>query len=171
MLHEPVAEPLLRAKQSAAFLSASLRGQGKSDISADPRRHLSAAAGDALHSAFPLAAGCPSTTLTTHLPTSLPDNSHAPPAKQVDLTRYVERHMFSFDDALDAAVSNDAVYRSTVQPLVATIFKAGKATCFAYGQTGAAHQELACLCLLRPECVRRCPSRLTVSASHAHTCA
>jgi hypothetical protein len=56
---------------------------------------------------------------------------------QVDLTRYVERHCFSFDDALDAAVSNDAVYRSTVQPLVATIFKAGKATCFAYGQTGA----------------------------------
>ena len=45
--------------------------------------------------------------------------------------------MFAVDDALDAAVSNDAVYRSTVQPLVATIFKAGKATCFAYGQTGA----------------------------------
>ena len=55
----------------------------------------------------------------------------------MDLTRYVERHCFSFDDALDATVSNDAVYRSTVQPLVATIFKAGKATCFAYGQTGA----------------------------------
>lgn len=55
----------------------------------------------------------------------------------MDLTRYVERHVFAVDDALDAAVSNDAVYRSTVQPLVATIFKAGKATCFAYGQTGA----------------------------------
>ncbi|KAK9821120.1 hypothetical protein WJX81_000795 [Elliptochloris bilobata] len=59
------------------------------------------------------------------------------PRSKVDLTRYVERHAFSFDDALDAAVSNDAVYRSTVQPLVATIFKAGKATCFAYGQTGS----------------------------------
>lgn len=65
-------------------------------------------------------------------PTPIPPTAGA----QVDLTRYVERHCFSFDDALDAAVSNDAVYRSTVQPLVATIFKAGKATCFAYGQTG-----------------------------------
>ena len=32
---------------------------------------------------------------------------------QVDLTRYVERHVFAVDDALDAAVLNDAVYRST----------------------------------------------------------
>eukprot|EP00891_Asterochloris_glomerata_P009247 jgi/Astpho2/9247/e_gw1.00138.16.1_t len=56
---------------------------------------------------------------------------------KVDLTKYVERHCFSFDDALPESVSNDAVYRSTVQPLVATIFRNGKATCFAYGQTGS----------------------------------
>ena len=38
----------------------------------------------------------------------------------------MEHHEFSFDDVLDERVSNDAVYRSTVQPLVATIFRAGK---------------------------------------------
>ena len=48
------------------------------------------------------------------------------PRVKVDLTKYVEHHAFSFDDVLDEGVSNDAVYRSTVQPLVATIFRAGK---------------------------------------------
>jgi len=56
---------------------------------------------------------------------------------KVDLTKYVEKHMFSFDDALDEFVSNDDVYRCTVQPLVGTLFRGGKATCFAYGQTGS----------------------------------
>ncbi|KAK9904909.1 hypothetical protein WJX75_005265 [Coccomyxa subellipsoidea] len=59
------------------------------------------------------------------------------PRVKVDLTKYVEHHAFAFDDVLDERVSNDAVYRSTVQPLVATIFRSGKATCFAYGQTGS----------------------------------
>ena len=48
------------------------------------------------------------------------------PRVKVDLTKYVEHHAFSFDDVLDEEVSNDAVYRSTVQPLVATIFRSGK---------------------------------------------
>lgn len=48
------------------------------------------------------------------------------PRVKVDLTKYVERHVFTFDDVLDDAVSNDAVYRSTVKPLVATIFRSGK---------------------------------------------
>jgi kinesin family protein 2/24 len=48
------------------------------------------------------------------------------PRVKVDLTKYVEHHAFAFDDVLDENVSNDAVYRSTVQPLVATIFRAGK---------------------------------------------
>ena len=48
------------------------------------------------------------------------------PRVKVDLTKYVEHHAFAFDDVLDGNVSNDAVYRSTVQPLVATIFRAGK---------------------------------------------
>lgn len=44
--------------------------------------------------------------------------------QKVDLQKYVERHLFEFDDALDEAVSNDEVYCCTVQPLVATLFKA-----------------------------------------------
>ena len=59
------------------------------------------------------------------------------PRVKVDLTKFVERHTFSFDDCLNEAVTNDEVYKITVQPLVATIFRQGKATCFAYGQTGS----------------------------------
>eukprot|EP00201_Polytomella_parva_P011500 CAMPEP_0175068112 /NCGR_PEP_ID=MMETSP0052_2-20121109/17490_1 /TAXON_ID=51329 ORGANISM="Polytomella parva, Strain SAG 63-3" /NCGR_SAMPLE_ID=MMETSP0052_2 /ASSEMBLY_ACC=CAM_ASM_000194 /LENGTH=843 /DNA_ID=CAMNT_0016335103 /DNA_START=194 /DNA_END=2725 /DNA_ORIENTATION=- len=56
---------------------------------------------------------------------------------KVDLTKYLEKHQFNFDDAIDDTVGNDAVYRSTVQPLVGTLFRNGKASCFAYGQTGS----------------------------------
>lgn len=48
------------------------------------------------------------------------------PKVKVDLTKYNECHVFSFDTCLDGDVSNDEVYRSTVQPLVATIFRGGK---------------------------------------------
>lgn len=56
---------------------------------------------------------------------------------QVDLTKYVERHQFNFDDSLDESVSNEEVYCTTVKPLVHTLVRNGKATCFAYGQTGS----------------------------------
>ncbi|KAK1312514.1 Diatom spindle kinesin 1 [Acorus calamus] len=56
---------------------------------------------------------------------------------KVDLTEYEERHEFVFDAVLDEDVSNDDVYRETVEPIVPTIFQRTKATCFAYGQTGS----------------------------------
>lgn len=56
---------------------------------------------------------------------------------KVDLTKYVERHQFNFDDSLDESVSNEEVYCTTVKPLVHTLVRNGKATCFAYGQTGS----------------------------------
>nr|CAB3477670.1 unnamed protein product [Digitaria exilis] len=56
---------------------------------------------------------------------------------KVDLTEYVERHEFVFDAVLDEDVSNDEVYRETVEPVVPAIFNRTKATCFAYGQTGS----------------------------------
>ncbi len=56
---------------------------------------------------------------------------------QVDLTKYMEKHQFNFDEALDESVSNEDVYRTTIAPLVHTLFKNGKASCFAYGQTGS----------------------------------
>lgn len=59
------------------------------------------------------------------------------PKLKVDLTAYVEKHDFAFDAILDERVSNDEVYRVTVEPIVPTIFQRTKATCFAYGQTGS----------------------------------
>lgn len=71
---------------------------------------------------------------------SVHDNSclsvHEPKLK-VDLTAYVEKHEFCFDAVLDQNVSNDEVYRVTVEPIIPTIFQKTKATCFAYGQTGS----------------------------------
>ncbi|GAA0151238.1 microtubule binding motor protein [Lithospermum erythrorhizon] len=59
------------------------------------------------------------------------------PKLKVDLTAYVEKHEFCFDAVLDENVTNDEVYRTTVGPIIPTIFQRTKATCFAYGQTGA----------------------------------
>lgn len=67
------------------------------------------------------------------------DNSltvHEPRVK-VDLTAYVEKHEFCFDAVLDEDVSNDEVYRATIEPIIPIIFQRTKATCFAYGQTGS----------------------------------
>jgi len=58
------------------------------------------------------------------------------PKLKVDLTAYVEKHEFCFDAVLDEHVSNDEVYRETVEPIIPIIFQRTKATCFAYGQTG-----------------------------------
>ncbi|KAL2922899.1 Kinesin-like protein KIN-13A [Bienertia sinuspersici] len=59
------------------------------------------------------------------------------PKLKVDLTAYVEKHEFCFDAVLGEDVSNDEVYRGTVEPIIPTIFQRTKATCFAYGQTGS----------------------------------
>ncbi|KAG1326250.1 kinesin-like protein KIN-13A [Cocos nucifera] len=59
------------------------------------------------------------------------------PKLKVDLTAYVEKHEFCFDAVLDEHVTNDEVYRETVEPIIPTIFQRAKATCFAYGQTGS----------------------------------
>lgn len=59
------------------------------------------------------------------------------PKHKVDLTRYLENHMFRFDYAFDETADNEMIYRYTAKPLVQTIFEGGMATCFAYGQTGS----------------------------------
>lgn len=59
------------------------------------------------------------------------------PRQKVDLTRYLENHIFRFDYAFDETATNELVYRYTARPLVHTIFEGGMATCFAYGQTGS----------------------------------
>lgn len=57
--------------------------------------------------------------------------------EKVDLTKYVETHPFNFDRVFGGHVGNAAVYDGTARPLVDTLFSGGRATCFAYGQTGA----------------------------------
>uniref|UniRef100_A0AAQ6IHG5 Kinesin motor domain-containing protein n=1 Tax=Anabas testudineus TaxID=64144 RepID=A0AAQ6IHG5_ANATE len=52
----------------------------------------------------------------------------------VDLTQYILQHRFYFDQVFGEDSSNEEVYHRTAYPLVQHI---GKATCFAYGQTGA----------------------------------
>ncbi|KAJ8262937.1 hypothetical protein COCON_G00153940 [Conger conger] len=55
----------------------------------------------------------------------------------VDLTQYLLQHEFYFDEVFSEACSNEDVYKKTAYPLIQHIFNGGKATCFAYGQTGA----------------------------------
>lgn len=57
--------------------------------------------------------------------------------EKVDLTKYVDTHAFQFDRVFGERASNAAVYERTAKPLVDALFGGGRATCFAYGQTGA----------------------------------
>lgn len=57
--------------------------------------------------------------------------------QRVDLTKYVDTHPFVFDRVFSSVADNIAVYDGTARPLVDTLFAGGRATCFAYGQTGA----------------------------------
>ncbi|KAK3830263.1 MAG: P-loop containing nucleoside triphosphate hydrolase protein [Linnemannia elongata] len=59
------------------------------------------------------------------------------PKVRVDMTKYIERHGFVFDEVFDSDATNEDVYRRTAYPLVQYLFEGGKATCFAYGQTGS----------------------------------
>ncbi|XP_050306708.1 kinesin-like protein Klp10A [Anthonomus grandis grandis] len=59
------------------------------------------------------------------------------PKLKVDLTKYLENHIFKFDYALNENCTNEVVYKYTAQPLIRTVFNGGFATCFAYGQTGS----------------------------------
>ncbi|KAI8066942.1 P-loop containing nucleoside triphosphate hydrolase protein [Gilbertella persicaria] len=59
------------------------------------------------------------------------------PKQRIDLTRYTEKHTFTFDEAFDVHTSNQQIYARTAKPLVEYVFTGGKATCFAHGQTGS----------------------------------
>ncbi len=55
----------------------------------------------------------------------------------MDLTKFIEEHSFQFDNVFDSDQDNQAIYETTVLPLVVETFKGAKTTCFAYGQTGS----------------------------------
>ena len=56
------------------------------------------------------------------------------PMTKVDLTKYLENMPFRFDYVFDLEDDNRKVYEYTAKPLVESIFKGSRATCFAYGQ-------------------------------------
>ena len=56
---------------------------------------------------------------------------------KVDLTKFLEEHHFTFDNAFDSDADNQIIYQECVLPLVVEAFKGAKTTCFAYGQTGS----------------------------------
>jgi kinesin family member 2/24 len=70
-----------------------------------------------------------------------PENNHTitllEPRQKVDLTRYIEKHRFTYDVVMDDRKSNRDVYEDACKPLIETVFEGGCATCFAYGQTGS----------------------------------
>lgn len=59
------------------------------------------------------------------------------PKYKVDLTKYLDNHVFTFDYTYNEKCTNEIVYRYSAQPLIKTVFEGGFATCFAYGQTGS----------------------------------
>lgn len=61
---------------------------------------------------------------------------HEPKVK-VDLTKYIDQHIFVFDEVFDAQMDNLEVYSRTAQPLVEFVISGGKASCFCFGQTGS----------------------------------
>ena len=56
---------------------------------------------------------------------------------KVDLTKYVLSHRFSFDQVFSDQCTNRDIYNRTAALLVDTVFEGGRATCFAYGETGS----------------------------------
>lgn len=57
--------------------------------------------------------------------------------QKVDLTKFVESHEFVFDRVYDENSSNTHIYDTCCRPLVQFAMNRGKATVFAFGQTGA----------------------------------
>eukprot|EP01017_Pseudomicrothorax_dubius_P047285 TRINITY_DN846_c0_g5_i3.p1 TRINITY_DN846_c0_g5~~TRINITY_DN846_c0_g5_i3.p1 ORF type:complete len:688 (+),score=192.66 TRINITY_DN846_c0_g5_i3:94-2157(+) len=56
---------------------------------------------------------------------------------KVDLTKYIEEHVFTFDRVFDDSTTNEQLYYTAVRPIVDAAFAKAKVTCFAYGQTGS----------------------------------
>lgn len=56
---------------------------------------------------------------------------------KIDLTKYIEEHVFCFDAVFDDLADNVTIYRNLVKPLVSSAFNKAKVNVFAYGQTGS----------------------------------
>ncbi|KPA79080.1 putative MCAK-like kinesin [Leptomonas pyrrhocoris] len=59
------------------------------------------------------------------------------PKVKYDLSRYTDRHTFTYDEVFGDQCNNATIYERCCRPLVENVFNYGNATCFAYGQTGS----------------------------------
>ena len=57
--------------------------------------------------------------------------------QKVDLTKYIEEHLFKFDTLFDEATDNQTLFIKLIRPLIRHAIAGERVTCFAYGQTGS----------------------------------
>lgn len=57
--------------------------------------------------------------------------------QKLDLSKYTEKHHYSFDYVFDEKATNKEIYSTILRPLIASTFNQTKVACFAYGQTGS----------------------------------
>lgn len=60
---------------------------------------------------------------------------HEPKVK-LNMSPELNTHKFQFDSVFDEDASNEMVYEEAAAPLVDSFLNGGRATLFAYGQTG-----------------------------------
>ena len=72
---------------------------------------------------------------------SIKDNSRVIVSEQkvgLDLTKYIDKKEFIFDNAYDESSNNEFIYIQNIRPMIFNAFYyKSKITCFAYGQTGS----------------------------------
>ena len=72
---------------------------------------------------------------------SIKDNSKVIVSEQkvgLDLTKYIDKKEFIFDNAYDESSNNEFIYIQNIRPMIFNAFYLKcKITCFAYGQTGS----------------------------------
>lgn len=56
---------------------------------------------------------------------------------KLDLTKYEEKHNFTFDNSFNEFSTNFEIYDTVIKPIVHFAIDGGKSSCFAYGQTGS----------------------------------
>ena len=72
---------------------------------------------------------------------SIKNNSRVIVSEQkvgLDLTKYIDKKEFIFDNAYDESSNNESIYIQNIRPMIFNAFYyKSKITCFAYGQTGS----------------------------------
>jgi len=56
---------------------------------------------------------------------------------KVDLTKYVQTHVFEYDDTFDEHESTGDLYERSAAELIENFYQGGTSTCFCFGQTAS----------------------------------